>query len=174
MKIIAGGQTGADLGALLAAYDVGLHTGGYAYKGYRNENGYADKRLQQQLGLIDKQLSYKQRTQSNIVTSDATLIIAKYLQSVGTALMLQYVVRYNKPHFVFRMTYKQNDYTVQKHALIEWLLGGQYVILNVGGNRESVAPGIRHYAYNMLIKVLHVHEDKLWREFVTGASTYGT
>ena len=38
-KIISGGQTGADYGALLAAHALGLETGGWAPKGWRTEDG---------------------------------------------------------------------------------------------------------------------------------------
>ena len=38
-KIISGGQTGADMGALLAARDLGMESGGVAPKGWRTEDG---------------------------------------------------------------------------------------------------------------------------------------
>jgi hypothetical protein len=166
VKVISGGQTGCDLGALCAAHDIGLNTGGYACSGYLNENGYKDVRLQKRLGLIDKTYSYKRRTQANIEISDATLVIAKVLNSPGTALMLKLAGQYNKPLFVFGMTYKQDEYNLAKNSLIEWLLFGKYDILNIGGNRESVAPGIQKYTYNMLIKILNKYEDILWEQFV--------
>jgi hypothetical protein len=167
MKVISGGQTGVDIGGLLAARDVGYNTGGYAAKGYRNENGYKDKKLQQELGLIDNKLSYKERTQANIEVSDATIIVAKNLASPGTALTLKFLTEfYHKPYFVFRMTYKQDEYNMQKHALIYWLLLRQCDILNIGGNRESVVPGIQKYTYNMLTKIFTFYDDKIWEEFI--------
>ncbi|HME98544.1 MAG TPA: putative molybdenum carrier protein, partial [Terriglobia bacterium] len=38
-KIISGGQTGADMGGLLAARELGIETGGMAPKGWLTENG---------------------------------------------------------------------------------------------------------------------------------------
>ena len=38
-QIISGGQTGADQGALRAALDLGISTGGVAPKGYKTETG---------------------------------------------------------------------------------------------------------------------------------------
>lgn len=170
MKIISGGQTGVDIGSIFAAHDCGLNTGGYAAQGYKNENGYRDKGLLQELGLIDNKLTYMQRTIRNIVLSDATLIIAKDTQSPGTKLTLNTVTYYEKPHFIFHMTYKQNRYNLQKYALIDWLLLGAYGIINVGGNRESVAPGIQRYTYYMMMKVLNAHEDALWECFVANGN----
>ncbi|MBR5549307.1 MAG: hypothetical protein IKU71_06215 [Kiritimatiellae bacterium] len=39
VKIVSGGQTGVDRGALQAAMDLGLDWGGWAPKGWRAENG---------------------------------------------------------------------------------------------------------------------------------------
>lgn len=39
LKIVSGGQTGADRGGLLAAMDLGLDWGGWAPKGWRSEDG---------------------------------------------------------------------------------------------------------------------------------------
>ncbi|MBO7684653.1 MAG: hypothetical protein J6T51_08020 [Kiritimatiellae bacterium] len=39
LKIVSGGQTGVDRGALQAAMDLGLPWGGWAPKGWRAENG---------------------------------------------------------------------------------------------------------------------------------------
>ena len=48
LKIVSGGQTGADRGGLLAAMDLGLDWGGWAPKGWRSEDctipsGYREK-----------------------------------------------------------------------------------------------------------------------------------
>ena len=39
LKIVSGGQTGVDRGALQAAMDLGLDWGGWAPKGWRSEDG---------------------------------------------------------------------------------------------------------------------------------------
>ncbi len=39
LKIVSGGQTGVDQGALEAALDLGLVWGGWVPKGWRAENG---------------------------------------------------------------------------------------------------------------------------------------
>ena len=45
MKIISGGQTGADLGGLEGARDAGIETGGWAPAGYRTEIGDQEELL---------------------------------------------------------------------------------------------------------------------------------
>ena len=51
-KIISGGQTGADMGALLAARELGIPTGGVAPKGWLTENGPQEELLRN-FGLIE-------------------------------------------------------------------------------------------------------------------------
>lgn len=147
-KVISGGQTGVDLGALFAARDCGLITGGHAAKGFLNENGHVDKGSQISLGLQDLNLTYSQRTLRNIQTSIKTLIIFQNILSSGTQLTYKYTENENKPCFLFHMTYDQGLYTAQKHNLLLFLEDA--ATLNVAGNRESVAPGIQKYTYKML------------------------
>ena len=49
-KIISGGQTGADLGALVGARRVGIETGGTAPKGFRTDRGLQP--VLRQYGLV--------------------------------------------------------------------------------------------------------------------------
>ena len=52
MKVISGGQTGADIAALIAARELGLETGGFAPTGWLSENG-AQEALLRSFGMIE-------------------------------------------------------------------------------------------------------------------------
>lgn len=151
-KIISGGQTGADMGGLLAARDCGFVTGGYTAKGFLNENGHVDKRLQMSLGLQDLNLTYPQRTLKNVQMAQKTLIVFRDPDTAGTKLTQQYVENENKSYYPFLMTYDQMLYNIQKYNLLVFLQ--DVTILNVAGNRESMANGIQKYTYKMLCAVL--------------------
>ncbi len=71
-KIISGGQTGADMGGLLAAKELGLETGGTAPGGYKTEKG-RNLDLRDIYGLTQFG-TYPQRTRINVRDSDATVI----------------------------------------------------------------------------------------------------
>src|SRR5262249_29141313 len=71
-KIISGGQTGVDQGALCAARKAGFPTGGWAPKGWLTERGPAPWLAE--LGLLQHASpSYPLRTRANVAASDATL-----------------------------------------------------------------------------------------------------
>ena len=84
IKIISGGQTGADTGGLKAAHALGYKTGGHAAKGFITENG-VNFDLRDKYGLSDKcGFSYAERTRENVKMSNVTFIFADYPRSAGT------------------------------------------------------------------------------------------
>ncbi|MFA7320285.1 MAG: putative molybdenum carrier protein [Dokdonella sp.] len=71
LKIVSGGQTGADRAALDWAIARGLAHGGWCPNGRKAEDGVMDPRYQ----LIETQsANYRSRTIANVRDSDATLI----------------------------------------------------------------------------------------------------
>ena len=72
IKIISGGQTGADQGGLYGARDAGFPTGGYAPSGFLTEDG-PEPELLKGFGLVDSGLDYTGRTELNVRESDITL-----------------------------------------------------------------------------------------------------
>jgi len=129
--IISGGQTGADWGGLLAAADVGIATGGLAPKGYLTELG-ANLELAK-FGLVESDSAdYGFRTIRNVLTANATVIFADSIDSDGTKLTIASCIKYQKPYLI----------NPDALALHDWLLEHQVKVLNVAGNRESIAKGI--------------------------------
>lgn len=135
-QIISGGQTGADLGALVGARRIGLATGGTAPKGYRTDAGPQPAELRA-FGLIEHRLvAYPPRTEANVVNSDATVLFG-HLDSPGCRLTKALCEKHRKP-------------TLDNPSAFElrrWVLVNQFVVLNVAGNRERNNPGLaRHVA----------------------------
>ena len=82
-KIISGGQTGADQGALDAAIEYSFPHGGWIPKGRLTETGP----LPEQYQLVEMATtSYKKRTEQNVIYSNGTLIISRGRLTGGTRL----------------------------------------------------------------------------------------
>jgi len=99
-KIISGGQTGADRGALEAAYELGFETGGtaplnfYTSRGKSPELGYKFHLKEVKLkGTQSKMISYEnmyvQRSMKNVDDSDATIAFRLH-ESAGTDKSIGY------------------------------------------------------------------------------------
>lgn len=146
LKIISGGQTGADQAGLRAAKVAGFETGGFAPKGFKTEAEPAA--WLEDFGLVEHESSnYPARTRANIAAADATICFDA-AESKGTDLAYATCERLKKPFrcvmidyaadgqpFVSRLTHPPKE-------IAEWLVENNVRVLNVAGNRESKAPGI--------------------------------
>jgi hypothetical protein len=149
-KVISGGQTGADRGALEAAKKSNIETGGWAPKGFRTENG-PDPSLGELYGLKEHESDdYRLRTLQNILDSDATIIFGTVMNSPGTRLTRRHLkdlkklnleIEFGKP----RMTSKE---------VADWILSNKIQTLNVAGNRESVSPKVQAFTELFLLDVV--------------------
>jgi hypothetical protein len=143
-KIISGGQTGGDMGGLLAAEDLGFETGGYATKGSRTEDG-PNPELVSRFGLTElESASYMPRTEANAEHSDGTLIMADVADSAGTAFTIRMCDRHDRPHILN---------PTEEHFLA-FLINNRIETLNVAGNRESVAEGMEQRVRDFLNRTL--------------------
>ena len=146
-KIISGGQTGADLGGLKAAQYLGIETGGMAPKGYRTESG-CNLQLKNVYGLVEsKDWSYLPRTEDNVKNSDLTLIFAENTSSAGTKSTIRFCEKHKKPYYVY------DTYCSSVESLIQFLTKHNPSVINIAGNRESVAPGICKQVFDILVEV---------------------
>lgn len=156
MKIISGGQTGADLGGLEGAKAVGLETGGTAPQGYRIEGG-SNPELGMIYGLTESpQRNYIARTIKNIVDSDATVIFADDIASPGTALTITMCTKEGKPCLV-------NPNVQEFRNFVKDLK-----VVNIAGNRESKAPGLQERVCNLIKEAFEkpkeIVDDDRWVE----------
>lgn len=74
LKIVSGGQTGVDRGALQAAMSLGLDWGGWAPKGWRAEDGKIPALYREKM-KEHPSANYLGRTRRNVLEADATLIL---------------------------------------------------------------------------------------------------
>jgi len=142
-KIISGGQTGADLGSLVAASLRGLETGGSAPKGYRTLEG-PDFRLRDIFGLTEHPSPYyPPRTYDNVKNADATIRFASDFFSPGEKCTLKAIKSCKKPYLDIDI-----DDPLSPEEVNDWLMENKVEVLNVAGNSERTNPGINHFVVN--------------------------
>lgn len=130
LKVISGGQTGADEAALLAAKELGLETGGWAPWGFRTERGPNPKL--KDLGLLEhKSSDYRGRTRQNVEDADATVIFGN-TDSAGSKATIAMVRAAKKPYLL----------NPTADELRAFLRENNVKVLNVAGNRASHNPEV--------------------------------
>lgn len=163
IKIISGGQTGADVAGLDAALELKLLTGGWIPDGFKTLDGdkpeYATK-----YGLVRTlQSTYPPRTALNVRDSDGTVRFASNWDSPGEKLTLRMIESYNTAHWDIDVgehwTAKDHvDYPQylkqQMKDFRTFLSLNNIKTLNVAGNSEQSAPGIYQFVYDLLIAAL--------------------
>ena len=139
VKIVSGGQTGADRGGLDGAIELGIPHGGCCPKGRLAEDGVIpDKYMQTETNSKN----YVKRTEKNVVDSSATSIFTNGTPTGGSKKTAKFAEKHGKP-FICLDTEKPETETTEQ--LIEWTrnLRNSQIVLNVAGSRESKAPGIQ-------------------------------
>ncbi|MBV5318553.1 MAG: putative molybdenum carrier protein [Desulfobulbaceae bacterium] len=148
MKIISGGQTGADLAALDAAIALNIPHGGWLPKGRKTESGPLP--LRYTLGELHSG-RYRDRTEKNILAADGTLIFSFGPLSGGSALTEALAIRHDRPflHVDFELVDSR-----QAAALVEhWLDILQLKTVNVAGPRASSEPRIYPTVFALLTQI---------------------
>jgi hypothetical protein len=148
-KIVSGGQTGVDRGALDAALELGFPCGGWCPAGRKAEDGVIEARYP----VVELQgAKYLERTVQNIVDSDGTLVLYfDYLQG-GTEQTVAHCIRRRRP-------YKLVD-GAELSARDGARLAAGFVarhdvgMLNVAGPRQSKEPRAHAYAYAVISTLL--------------------
>lgn len=144
-RIVSGGQTGVDRGALEAAIALGIAHGGWCPRGRLAEDGSIPSRYE----LVENDSSnYKVRTTQNVEDSDATLILHQRPISGGTLLTKRVAARLRKPYAIFEIDGQNID------SIRNWLEEIRPLVLNIAGPRESLDPGIEARSAEFLIRVL--------------------
>lgn len=154
-KVISGGQTGADMGGLLAARNLGIPTGGVAPLDWHTEDGPQPKLLLS-FGLFQcSNPGYLARTRANVQLSDGTIIFGD-MKGGGSLFTLNQCTELEKPwipmHLVPFIPTHQYDF-------LDWLVAHDIQTLNVAGNRESKNPGIQEKVRKFLETTLPQYKD---------------
>ena len=145
MKIISGGQTGADRAALDAAIERSIPHGGWLPRGRKAEDGPVPKHYRLQEMASPK---YRDRTRKNILDSDGTLIVSFGPLTGGSALTEALAICHNRPCLHLDMEHISLDKAVA--ALEQWLQKFGISTLNVAGPRASGEPRV----YNTVKEIL--------------------
>ena len=135
-KVLSGGQTGVDRAGLDAAMAAGIPVGGYCPRGRRAEDG----RIPERYPLTElSSEDYRERTEMNVMQSDATLILALGAISGGTTATIQLAEKHDKPYMIEAL-----DGDPVPTRVANWLTKHHVRVLNVAGPRESQHPGLVH------------------------------
>lgn len=148
MKIISGGQTGADRAALDAAITLGIPHGGWLPRGRKAEDGQVA--LHYRLCELAS-YRYRDRTLKNVEASDGTLIVSFGPLSGGSALTEAFCIRSDRPCLHLNM-----EYTTLEHAVPmvkEWLVRYSIQTLNVAGPRASSDARIYETVRELILKL---------------------
>ena len=148
-RVISGGQTGADRGALVAAIELGIEHGGHCPAGRRAEDG----RIPDRFRLIETASpDYAVRTERNVLDSDGTLLITRGKPTGGSALTLALARKHARPLLHLDLDLDRDESRVER--IREWLAANAVRCLNVAGPRESGCPGIAQDVRALLIAAL--------------------
>jgi hypothetical protein len=143
LKIISGGQTGADRTFLEIAKELGFETGGFAPMGWKTENG-PDPTLGSVFGLVESHTwVYSTRTKQNVELADVTVWFGQ-TQSPGFQCTRKWVINANKP---FLICPTQED-------LLAYIRERKPTVLNGAGNRLSRNPKIKQIVRETVYPVL--------------------
>ncbi|HVV86589.1 MAG TPA: deoxyribonuclease IV, partial [Kofleriaceae bacterium] len=148
-RIVSGGQTGADRGALDAAIELGVPHGGWCPRGRRAEDG----RIPARYDLRETEsAAYAVRTGRNVVDSDGTLLVTRGAVTGGSALTASLAVRHRRP--LLHVDLDRTAGVAAVAAVRTWMAEHRVRRLNVAGPRASHTPGIADDVRRLLVAVL--------------------
>jgi hypothetical protein len=137
-RIVSGGQTGVDRGALDAAIALQIEHGGWCPRGRRAEDGVIPERYQLRETSSRR---YQVRTRQNVLDSDGTLILFRGELTGGSAYTLRVAAAYERPHLLVNL---EGD--PDPTACARWIVANRLAVLNIAGPRESTSVGIQEDA----------------------------
>lgn len=157
IKIISGGQTGADRAALDWAIARGIPCGGWCPKGRNAEDGPLDQRYP----LIETPtFRYIQRTEWNARDSDATVLftIAPELTEGSLATAFK-AAKHNRPWLHLSQEILNGDASRAADFLQGFITRHEIAILNVAGPRGSKEPNVGRWVQAVLEATFLVASD---------------
>ena len=158
VKLISGGQTGADRGGLRAAARLGLERGGCVPKGRRAEDGCVPTEFKEMTELESP--LYAARAEHNVLSSAATVVFTRGELRGGSAQVFEMARVYERPARWLNLGDGQPlaAHAVELRAWLDALPMGSGAV-NVAGQRESRSPGIETEVENALVFALSEEPD---------------
>jgi putative molybdenum carrier protein len=149
LRIISGGQTGVDRGALDAALDLGVECGGCCPAGRLAEDGIIPERYPV-IELEDG--GYAERTAQNVMDSDGTLIISNDEPMGGTRETIERCIEKGKPYLIIK--HREMSTPEAKGKALKFLQNRHIRRLNVAGPRASQWPEGHALTYQIMSAIL--------------------
>lgn len=150
-KIVSGGQTGVDQGALDACRWIDFPYGGWVPKGRKTEAGLLPdiyKGMQEHSSA-----DYLKRTEANVVDSDATLVMTHGKPTGGSKRTVEFAKKHGRPWHHLDMSKHMEPEVKRAMAWLEESCPDNCT-LNVAGTRESKKPGIQMATLVWLLQIL--------------------
>jgi len=149
-KIVSGGQTGVDRGALDAALAAGFACGGWVTWDRMAEDGAIADRYP--LVPVPKG-GYRQRTRQNVVESDGTCILCYESLTGGTRLTRNLGALLDKPYILVNAP-ETLDPVDAAATLLQFIKDNNIVTLNVSGPRKSGWEEGHRFALQVMVQVI--------------------
>ena len=150
MIIISGGQTGVDRAALDYGLSNHFQVGGWCPQGREAEDGTLNVVYPVSQTFSAEILN---RTQFNVLESDATLILIFDDMDEGTQATYDIARENGKPVFVWKIDQNRNFQQFRN-----WLDKNNVNVLNIAGPRESNAVGIYSAVLDLLGELFGVYD----------------
>jgi len=145
VKIISGGQTGVDRGALDIALKRGIDSGGWCPPGRLDEFG----RIPGQYPLRELEGGgFTERTLQNVKDSDGTVVIYAGKLSGGTEQTVCFCRELGQPHQLIDASKISTEEAAR--SIADFVRKHKIDILNVAGPRQSEWPEGYDYAFGAL------------------------
>lgn len=132
-KIISGGQTGADRAAFDFALENNFEIGGFVPQNRVAEDGKISDKYP---NLIETETENPaERTELNVKSADATLLLSHGELKGGSLLTLEFVEKYKKPFLHIDFSALSLEQAAKKTQ--KWLDSIDCKTLNIAGSRAS-------------------------------------
>jgi hypothetical protein len=151
IKIISGGQTGADQAALDVAIKLGIQYGGWIPKGRLTEVGVLDSKYK----LKEMETTnYNKRTERNVIDSDGTLIISHGRLTGGSDYTREMALLHHRPWLHINLDKIGAFQAAGK--IKSWITENDIEVLNVAGSRASKDPAIYQATVDIIETVFYL------------------
>jgi hypothetical protein len=145
-KIVSGGETGVDRGALDAALAANIPCGGWVTWNRMAEDGVIADRYP--LVPLPKG-EYRQRTRLNVSDSDGTAILYDESLTGGTRLARNLCALLKRPYLLINAR-ETPDAVVAAQRIVKFIEENAIEVLNVAGPRASGWPAGDRFAFDVI------------------------